>query len=253
MNIALITDLHIGQEGEDTFGVDVRKNFIDILAAMKKEPIDYLIVNGDLCFNQGEVAIYQWVKQHLDLLTIPYFFTVGNHDDGKMMAEVFELQNDLQEDCLYFTRSLGDWKGIFLDTSTRHISEQQLQWLAKELQSIIQPIVIFMHHPPIVSGVNFMDANYALDNMLDFQAVLAQDVRHFPIFSGHYHAEKTVGKGNITLQITPSCYVQIAQRPTDFEVDHHRIAYRNIELLKDSWRSTVRYLEGNSIGLCDES
>ncbi|MEM6701028.1 MAG: hypothetical protein AAF599_21680, partial [Bacteroidota bacterium] len=164
-----------------------------------------------------------------------------------MMAEVFGLKHHFHEASLYFVHQFNNWKGIFLDTSIRRVSEAQLQWLTKELQTTDQPIIIFMHHPPIISGVNFMDAYHALDNMIDFQQVLAKDNRHIPIFSGHYHAEKTVNKGNITLQITPSCYVQIAQQPTDFEVDHYQIAYRKIELLEDSWSSTVRYLEGNML------
>lgn len=249
MNIVLITDLHIGKEGENTYGVDVRKNFLTILEAIKKEQPDTIIVNGDLCFDQGEVAIYQWIKKHLDQLAIPYYLTVGNHDNGEMMASIFDLQDDFHENSLYFTHQFGDWKAIFLDTGTRRVSETQLKWLTKELQFDNQPTLIFMHHPPIISGVNFMDAKYALDNMADFQKVLAKDSRHIPIFSGHYHTEKTVFKGNITLQITPSCYVQIAHQPTDFVVDHYQIAYRKIELLEDSWRSTVRYFEGSKLDI----
>jgi len=247
MNVVLITDLHISQEGEDTYGVDVRKNFLTILEAIKEEQADAMIIDGDLCFDQGEIAIYQWIKKYLDQLSIPYYITVGNHDSSKMIADVFDLQDHFQNDSLYFTHQFDHWKAIFLDTSTRRIPEKQLEWLTKELQLDDQPIAIFMHHPPIVSGVNFMDAKYALENMTDFQEVLAKDSRYIPIFSGHYHAEKTVCKGNIILQITPSCYVQIAQQPVDFVVDHYQIAYRKIELLKDSWRSTVRYLEGHKL------
>lgn len=247
MNIVLITDLHIGKEGEDTYGVDVRKNFLTILKAIKEEQADAIVINGDLCFDEGESAIYQWIKKYLDQLSIPYYITVGNHDNGEMMAEVFDLQDHFHNGCLYFTHQFDHWKGIFLDTGIRRVSEEQLQWLTKELQSAKQPVAIFMHHPPIISGVPFMDKNHALDNMIIFQEMLADDARTIPIFSGHYHVEKTVCKGNITLQITPSCYCQIAQRSTNFEVDHYKIAYRKIKLLEDSWTSTVKYMEGHKL------
>jgi len=246
-NITLITDLHIGQEGENTYGVDVRQNFLDVLEAIKKERPDHLIINGDLCFDNGDVAIYQWIKHHLDQFSIPYELTVGNHDNGKMMVEVFGLQSNFQENCLYFTRSFGAWKGIFLDTALRSVSNEQLYWLAQQLQQTNQPILLFMHHPPIVSGVPFMDQTHGLTNMDAFQEILMKDERTIPIFSGHYHVEKTVCKKNMILQITPSCYCQIAQRSAVFEVDHYKVAYRKIELLKDSWKSTVRYLEGNRV------
>ncbi|MEL6945345.1 MAG: metallophosphoesterase [Bacteroidota bacterium] len=247
MDIVLITDLHVCKEGEDSYGVDVRKNFLCILEAIKKEQADYLIVNGDLCLNQGEVDIYKWIKHHLDESSIPYYLTVGNHDDGQMMADIFGLKQCFKNDSLYFSQLFGNWKGIFLDTSPRFVSKEQLIWLEEELQSTEQPIIIFMHHPPIVSGVKFMDENHALHNMKEVQEILTKDSRSIPIFSGHYHVDKTVCMNNLTLQITPSCYIQIAQTPPTFTVDHYNIAYRKIKLLKGGWKSTVRYLEGNKL------
>ncbi len=35
MRIIQITDLYIGRVGDDTFGVDVRSNFLNILAEVK--------------------------------------------------------------------------------------------------------------------------------------------------------------------------------------------------------------------------
>ena len=42
MRIVQITDLHVGQPGEDTQGVDVRANFLKIKAAIEELQPDHL-------------------------------------------------------------------------------------------------------------------------------------------------------------------------------------------------------------------
>lgn len=244
MNIILITDLHIGQEGEDTHGVDVRQNFLNILKTIKKEDADYLIVAGDLCYLDGDKSVYQWIKKHLDNLDIPYDVLVGNHDKGEDIAEVFNYEESFKNGNLYYKRQIKDWQALFLDTSVGSLSKDQQDWLNKELQEADEPSIIFMHHPPIIAGVEYMDTNHALENRTEVQTILRSSKYPIPVFTGHYHVEKTICLGKITVQITPSCYVQIDQINPTFKADHHQIAYRKIELEEDRWKSTVRYLEG---------
>jgi len=244
MNIVLITDLHIGKEGEDTHGVDVRQNFLTILKAIKTEATDYLVITGDLCYLDGDKAIYQWIKKQLDELDIPYDVIVGNHDSGEDIAAVFNYGESFQNGSLYYKRQIKDWQALFLDTGVGSLSKEQQQWLGQQLRESDERSIVFMHHPPIISGVSFMDANHALENRSEVQAILHTSKYPIPVFVGHYHVEKTVCLGKITLQITPSCYVQIDQNYPYFRVDHYKIAYRRIELEEDRWKSTVRYLEG---------
>ena len=85
MKIIQITDLHIDKENEYPFDIDVRKNFKRILRAARQAKVDHLVVSGDLCFDVGEVEIYEWVRDQLDLTRIPYDVIGGNHDDAMMM------------------------------------------------------------------------------------------------------------------------------------------------------------------------
>jgi len=64
------------------------------------------------------------------------------------------------------------------------------------------------------------------------------------VYSGHYHVEKTINRANVTVHITPSCFVQIDQYREDFQVDHHRIALRVITLQEKEILSTVHYFDG---------
>lgn len=246
MKIALITDLHIGKEGEDTYGVDVRANFKQVLNALQQDSFDQLIIAGDLCFHEGERTIYEWIKRHLDDLSLPYHLVVGNHDDGGLMCTIFGIESD-QNDQLYYKKIFGEWDILFLDSGERTISEKQLEWLKEQLIHSDREIMIVVHHPIVYANVQFMDAKHGLKNMEAIQKVLADDKRYIPVFSGHYHTEKTVCKNNIIQQITPSTFFQIKQSTPEFQVDHYRIAYRTIELDGEHWRSAVHYLEGQKM------
>ncbi|MEM9884687.1 MAG: metallophosphoesterase [Bacteroidota bacterium] len=246
MNIIFITDLHIGRAGEDTYGVDVRKNFLHVLSGIRKEQMDHLIIGGDLCYRDGDAVIYEWIKQQLDQLGVPYSIIAGNHDDPKLLASIFQMQSDLKGGELYYCKRFLNWNALFLDTSSQKISSIQLNWLEQQLATFASPALIFMHHPPINASVSFMDENYPLLHQEEMQSLLKKNRQQFviPIFTGHYHTEKTVVKDNLLLQITPSTYFQIDQRSSDFKVDHYQIAYRRIELGTDGWKSCVVYLEG---------
>ncbi|MCI5083174.1 MAG: metallophosphoesterase [Saprospiraceae bacterium] len=242
MKIVQITDLHVGREGEETFGVDVRANFLKIKQAILKEKPDHLVLSGDLCFDKGDKVIYQWIKEHLDEINIPYDVISGNHDDPVMLAEIFELNDNLHDQQLYFAKNLGGYPFLFLDTTTGIVSQEQLHWLKTELAKHDREVVIFMHHPPIKANVPFMDSRHALRNKPEVQQVLFNHPHPISIFTGHYHVEKNIRHGNTIVHITPSCYFQIDQKHPEFKVDHHRIGFREITLENGTIMDTVKYL-----------
>lgn len=247
MKLILITDLHIGLPEEDTHGVDVRTNFLNILEEIKKEQPDHIVIAGDLCFMKGERAVYEWIRRHMDTLMIPYDLIAGNHDDSILLAEEFDRTKHVNQDTLYYKKRLENWDAYFLDTASRSLSEAQLNWMQAELANNENPVIVFMHHPPMVSGIPFMDTNHGLTNMKAVQTAFATYKGIIPVFTGHYHNEKTVVKGNLVLQITPACFFQIDYRIPEFRVDHYKIAYRQIDLSEHTWQSTVRYFNGTKL------
>ena len=244
MKIVQITDLHIDKKGEFPFNIDTRKNFRRLLRAARRAKADHIVVTGDLCYDDGEVEIYEWVKEQLDACKIPYDIIGGNHDNTKMMAEVFKLQHLLTDDEMYFAKKMGKSTCIFLDSARGFHSEDQLKWLKRQLRNSDGHVVIFTHHPPVKAGVPFMDNKYPLQNIPETQKVLFAHRGFANIFCGHYHVEKTIQLKNILVQITPSCFFQIDQNFEDFKVDHHSIAYRLIDLSSHSVKTTVKYFRG---------
>lgn len=246
MKLIQITDLHVASEGEFTHGVDVRQNFLDILQAVKSFAPDHLIITGDLAYDTANEEVYRWMKSHLDQLEIPYTAIAGNHDTSTVLAKVFDWEHRLSGEELFYKYTAGDQPLLLLETSLGTVSAAQLAWLTEELAALGGPALVFMHHPPIVGGVAFMDANYPLRNMEALQEVLHGHPYPVYVFCGHYHVEKMICSKNMTVHITPTTYFQMKWNQPVFELDNLRIALREIVLRDDgAVESTVVYYEGN--------
>ncbi len=245
MRIIQLTDLHIGQLGADSYGVDVRKNFKNALAKALPLWPDLFIVTGDLCLDRGDSEIYRWIKQELDRTAVTYLLLPGNHDDVTLLTEVFEQQERVKHGELYYLEQLADRTVLFLDTSSGTMSDIQLQWLDKTLSEIDEdPLLVFMHHPPLLAGVPYMDSKYCLENWQTVSDLFIRQDFSVEVFCGHYHVHKSVQLYNLTVHITPSTYFQIDQFHTDFQVDHRRPGFRVIDLVEGQVRETVRFCDG---------
>jgi len=242
MRIAFITDLHVGSEMEKPQGVDVRQNLVKALAFLPEIRPDYLVIGGDVCYQSGDRAIYQWVRQQLEPLSVPYYLIAGNHDDSVMLAEELHQTELLHGDEVYFARTSGGRLTLFLDTAKGWCSDRQLQWLSDELADVAHPVLIFMHHPPLLAGVGHMDAEYAFQQSDRVMNLLHHLKVPVTVVCGHYHVEKVVQSGNVTVLITPSLFFQMKHDPVKMVIDHYRIAVREINLTPDGMTSTVHYL-----------
>ena len=244
MRIVQITDLHIASATSSTQGVDVRHNFLNILGEVKFAETDHLVVTGDFCYQDGDALIYEWIKERLDKLDIPYDIIPGNHDDASIMAQVFDRTHLLNKEEFYFAKKLGKWICLFLDSSKGYHSDEQLKWLKRQLHQANDAVIIFMHHPPVKVGIPYMDNNHALQDIEEVQAILLAHPHHIQIYTGHYHVEKTIQIGNVCIQVTPSCFFQMDQTEVKFKVDHYQIAMRVIDTSNQVIASTVRYFDG---------
>lgn len=245
MKIIQITDLHLGTKDQRPYDIDVRKNFTDILREVRTEEPDHLVISGDLCFDMGDPTIYKWVKNRLALQKFPWSIITGNHDDTKMLSDVFEFDHLLTDDELFFAKKIGKTTCLFLDTAKGFCREAQLNWLRRQLRNHKKELILFMHHPPIKVGMPFMDSKHAFKDIKTLKPLLLEYPSNLHIFCGHYHIDKTVRLKNLTINVTPSCFYQLNQQSPEFKVDHHRIGMRVIEVTGESVRSYVRYFEGN--------
>jgi len=241
--IAQISDMHIGLADTLVRGVNVRQQFLDVLQVLAKKKLDVLILSGDLAATDGDLEIYQWIKQTLSDFPYPYIIMAGNHDDVKIMSQVFDFQeNDISNDMLYFKRTLKNKKIYFLDSQPHRVATEQLDWLREQLIDSKEEVFLFMHHPPLLCNCEFMDKKHSLRNIDEVWPLLEslKPIKH--IFCGHYHTEKLIVKNDKFVHITPSTMLQIDTETCKFSVESTQAGWRIIESQDNDLITYVEYL-----------
>lgn len=210
-----LSDLHIVVEGARASGIlDTRSilvRTIDRLLNMKAAlgPLDAVLVSGDIS-DDGSADSYAFAKAELQRLGLPIFAVPGNHDAREAFRNVF---SDLTETS---TLSLVDWAKpingtlvVGLDTlvegkSGGRLQEASIEFLQNALESWNGgPVVVMLHHPPIKTGIQFMDA-IGLENPQSLKSAVA-DVDHDILFiAGHVHSVHHGRLGNFRVATAPS-------------------------------------------------
>ncbi len=245
--IIQITDIHIGGEDQYPFGVNLRANFLNILAEVERMNPNLLVLTGDFCYKEPREDVYAWIRHQVQALGIPYEIIGGNHDDIRMMTMGIlheDLSNEQSE--YYFADELAGYHILYLDSASGTISDEQLSWITQEVERADgHDLMVFIHHPPLLAGVPHMDNGYSLLNNQDLLDILQKHTAPVQVFCGHYHVERSVVWKNVMVHITPSLFMQIFPYVEEFAVDHYQIGYRVIDFAEDTIRHSVRYLPGS--------
>lgn len=243
LHIAHITDLHIHEVLKPVQEVDVCRNFLNILADVQKDKdINMIVLGGDLCYKNNNRSALEWIRESLEKTKIRYRVIPGNHDDSQMMADVFDLKDEMEEGRLFFWDELDFGKIFYLDTGAGDLPMHQLAWVEEECSKSYYKFLLFMHHPPVQCGVPFMDNNYALSNMNQVQKILRNINNIQGIFCGHYHVERTVRLYNHMVMVTPSTFFQLDDSTEEMKIGSLDIGWRKISWDGTQLRSQVKYL-----------
>lgn len=222
--IAFICDLHLEEKNPEIYGVNPKLHWNRILDDMKRRNIKDIIFGGDI----GASSAYPWFFKSLD--SYAYEVIMGNHDTYMEASHYYRRGTDKRE--LYFSQNFEGHKFIFLDSSSKKVSKNQLNWLSKELKTRLK-IVIFIHHP--VLGIDTpIDRKHPLQNREEVHELLQESNKLITIFSGHYHmnAEKTVGK--VRQLITLSSAFQVIKEAQEIVIDASLFGYRIITFEHES-------------------
>jgi 3',5'-cyclic AMP phosphodiesterase CpdA len=165
LTIAQITDLHV-TTGDDPLN-QVRneqrlRQVLRAVHALKPRPVA-IIASGDLV-DRGRPAEYAELKALLADCEIPIWFAMGNHDNRDAFLAAFSDGYRLDPDgFVQYALDLGGLRVVVCDTlehghDRSGFCERRARWLSAILDADRQtPTVVFMHHPPIPSGVRWMD------------------------------------------------------------------------------------------------
>lgn len=201
MLIAQITDVHIGFDrgNPDELNMQRLRAVIRRLVAGPNRP-DLLLMSGDLT-ESGDPESYALLADAVRECPFPVWPMVGNHDERAPLIAAFPLTR-AEDGFIHYTIELGALRLVVLDTLEpgRHggaFCERRVHWLRETLASDrTTPTTIAMHHPPIESGITWLDS--AADE--PWIARFAGAVAGFPqvkgIVAGHLHRSiQTVWNG----------------------------------------------------------
>ena len=215
-----ITDPHIGATWGAADPVARLQAVLESIEALGS-PVDAIVITGDLADN-GAADEYLRLGELLAGLDAPVYVLPGNHDDRDRLRGQLEVPGDVGKPVQYAV-DLGPLRLIALDTlrpghDGGELDRERLDWLDRELAvDREKPIVIALHHPPLVTGIEAFDK---LGLPADERRALADVVVKHPhvgaLVSGHVHRAIAGQLAGRPVLATPATYLQARLRiPSD--------------------------------------
>ncbi|MGH7415656.1 MAG: phosphodiesterase [Candidatus Rokuibacteriota bacterium] len=196
MLIAQITDTHISTPGsvnDRHFRTPEHlERAVAHLNGLIPRP-DVALATGDLV-ERGEPAEYARLRSILDGLAMPLYVIPGNHDAREHLARAFADRGYLPQDGGFLHYTVEEWpvRLIGLDTLVPgapggRVGAGQLAWLDARLgEGRARPTVVFMHHPPFVTGMPAMDG-MGLEGKAELASVIGRHPQVERLLCGHLH------------------------------------------------------------------
>lgn len=198
MRIAHVCDFHLPADPSKRLnGVLPHANLAAALEALKRQvpKVDAVILGGDL-FEEGEKASYDAVAETFRALAVPVHAVIGNHDSraGLQSAAL------VPQDPAY--RGYGSFDHhkvhfVLLNSATTgkgfgRLDEEQLLWLSEDLfQNRFKPVLVFLHHPPLDTGVGWLDKLRLLNAEAFWQILPPYAGNVLGVFAAHAHLQVT--------------------------------------------------------------
>jgi Icc protein len=229
MLIAQVTDIHLGFEPDNPAEFNRRRldQVLHRLVTMAPRP-DLLLLTGDLA-DRGDAASYRRLRNALSVCPFPIHAIPGNHDDRATFIAEFP-EAGTADGFVQYEAEAGALRLLFIDTNEagRHAGAfctVRAHWLKARLaEQTDRPTVIVMHHPPVETGIEWMNTHPDEPWVARFRDALGGAPHVVGILCGHIHRAVSVGWEGQTVSICRSTAPQVALdlRPIDPDVPDGR-------------------------------
>ncbi|RTL38386.1 MAG: hypothetical protein EKK48_20975 [Candidatus Melainabacteria bacterium] len=246
-----VTDTHVVHGKPDSYLLLQESQLFlqDCVKQLNSEKLDFVIFGGDQVENPGvDDANWQLFVDCAQILSCPWSFVLGEKDvSGNPPVDKMKLygpdwkQKGIQTDKPYWSQSpLPGVHIVGLDTSRPEstagdVSNEQLEWLKKDLSSNAGKFtIVFSHHPllappPFDGGPPWDD--YVTANGASVREILAgsKDVRL--AINGHIHVNKVQQEAAIwyvssaSLDVYPCSYRIFRVTPQTIQMESYQVSY----------------------------
>lgn len=228
LTIAQISDLHVTTDKDP---LNRQRNetrlrqVLDTILQLRPRPVA-IIASGDLV-DRGEIAEYAELRRLLGDFEIPIHYGLGNHDNRAAFLEAFEGAGPGADPdgFVQYVVDFGPLRMVMVDTLDQGrdggaFCERRAAWLAATLdQAPDQPTIIALHHPPIISGIQWMDP----DPGEPWITRLADTVRNRPqvrgIICGHVHRAFSGQFAGQMVAAAPATSIQLTLNLTPIDME----------------------------------
>jgi len=230
LTIAQITDLHItnGSQPKDQARNEARlRTALQDIYDLKPAPAA-ILVTGDLV-DRGQPDEYAALKEILAGSKIPIHFGVGNHDSRPAFRKAFPDTPVDENGFIQYAFMVDNLRIVMCDTleGKEHggFCEKRAAWLARTLDEAPDtPTVLALHHPPIASGIVWMDEPPDAPWLVRLAAVLKGRTQIRGMICGHMHRAYNGLFAGQVVSVSSATSIQLALdlRPIDLRVPDGR-------------------------------
>jgi 3',5'-cyclic AMP phosphodiesterase CpdA len=194
LTIAQITDLHVTSNKDPLNKRRNEKRLRAVLAAihdLQPRPAA-IIASGDLV-DRGEAEEYVELQAILRDVEIPIHYGVGNHDRRAVFRAAYPETPVDEHGFVQYAIDVGGLRVIMLDTLDEASGDgafcaRRARWLRRTLDEAPDtPTIIALHHPPILSGIQWMDPSPDDDWVRRLSRVLKGRKQVLTAICGHTH------------------------------------------------------------------
>jgi Icc protein len=227
--IAQITDCHIGFDLDNPEEDNVKRlrAVLERLRDGRNRP-DLVLLSGDLT-NFGEPANYTRLASVIADQPFPVHLMVGNWDRRDVLSATIP-ETQVNDGFVQFEAALPGLRLLAIDTTEpgRHggaFCTARAAWLGARLDADpATPVVIAMHHPPVETGIQWLDSGANEPWIKRFAAAIGGRPQVRAIIAGHIHRPIFTMFAGVPLVVCPSSapHVELDLSPLDPDVPDGR-------------------------------
>ncbi len=228
LTLAQITDLHVTTDRDPPNrrrNEDRLRQVLAAIHALQPRPAA-IVISGDLV-DRGEPQEYAALQAVLRTVDIPIHYAIGNHDNRAHFLTAFKTMGARTDPngFVQYAVDLGEMRLVVCDTLEEGrdgggFCERRAEWLAQTLdEAPDSPTVIVMHHPPVLSGIQWMDPEPDAPWIERLACVLRGREQVGAVICGHVHRAFSGRLAGQTIAAAPATSIQLTLNLTPVDME----------------------------------